>query len=427
MSNLAGALQRLSRGPEAEALYRGALQIDPAHGPALRNFAVLSRDSSDWRQARALYARAAELGGGLELTLQAHLALAPIAASATEIPAQRAAYKQGLDALGDAPQAFAYSGEPLNLQWFNLAYHGQDDRGLLECTAEVLMAKVSGLAYRSPALEAWRAPLCGDRRIRVAFCSELLHEHTVGRLYAGFIEHLDRQRFEVIIVHGPRARTDAFRAALDAMADQAVDLVADLREQRTQVEALGLDVLLFPDIGMSSATYFLAASRLAPVQAVSWGHPNTTGLPTLDYFISGDSVEAAGAEAHYGERLVRMRRLPCFYEPPQLPAPTTREALGLPECGALRMSADPVQVSSRLRRRPRRDRRRRPQRAHRPGGIAQRRLDGRAAPALGCRSADPAGTDMLPAADEPGRFSCASGPYRRAAGSLAFRQRQHAL
>ena len=37
---------------------------------------------------------------------------------------------------------------------------------------------------------------------------------------------------------------------------------------------------------MSPTTYFLAFSRLAPVQIASWGHTETTGIDTIDYFLS---------------------------------------------------------------------------------------------------------------------------------------------
>ena len=87
---------------------------------------------------------------------------------------------------------------------------------------------------------------------------------------------------------------------------------------------------------MSAFTYFLAFARLAPVQAVSWGHPDTTGLDTVDYFVSAVTIEPDEAETHYTERLVKLSRLPCFYQPAV--APTTIKAradLGLPEEGVL--------------------------------------------------------------------------------------------
>ena len=43
-----------------------------------------------------------------------------------------------------------------------------------------------------------------------------------------------------------------------------------------------LDVAVFPELGMSPRTWRLAMLRSAPVQAVGWGHPVTTGLPSID-------------------------------------------------------------------------------------------------------------------------------------------------
>ena len=45
----------------------------------------------------------------------------------------------------------------------------------------------------------------------------------------------------------------------------------------------------YTDIGMDPVTYSLAFSRLAPVQCVTWGHPVTTGIETIDYFLSSES------------------------------------------------------------------------------------------------------------------------------------------
>ena len=66
----------------------------------------------------------------------------------------------------------------------------------------------------------------------------------------------------------------AFRHAITAL-----QLIGDLK----------LHVLLFMDIGMDSHTYYLAFSRLAPVQAVTHGHPCTTDIPTLDYFVRSNA------------------------------------------------------------------------------------------------------------------------------------------
>lgn len=46
--------------------------------------------------------------------------------------------------------------------------------------------------------------------------------------------------------------------------------------------------------------------RQSSLQAVGWGHPITTGLPTIDLFFSGELLERADADGDYRERLVRL-------------------------------------------------------------------------------------------------------------------------
>ena len=77
------------------------------------------------------------------------------------------------------------------------------------------------------------------------------------------------------------------------------------RAKRT-ILRLDLDVLLYLDLTMSSFAHRLAMSRLAPVQAVSHGHPVTSGIPrgTMDYYISWAAAELPTAQEHYTEELM---------------------------------------------------------------------------------------------------------------------------
>jgi predicted O-linked N-acetylglucosamine transferase (SPINDLY family) len=85
-------------------------------------------------------------------------------------------------------------------------------------------------------------------------------------------------------------------------------------------------ILIYPEIGMDRGSAWLAAQRLAPIQCVSWGHPNTTGYPTLDYFLSSALMEPPDGQLHYTERLVRLPNLSIYYEPPELPPLTVDRA-----------------------------------------------------------------------------------------------------
>ena len=57
---------------------------------------------------------------------------------------------------------------------------------------------------------------------------------------------------------------------------------------------------------MDPATCAPAALRLAPLQVAGWGHPVTTGLTSIDLFVSGELLEGMGAERHYREKLIRL-------------------------------------------------------------------------------------------------------------------------
>ena len=203
----------------------------------------------------------------------------------------------------------------------------------MEALAALLAEKAPGLRVTAGHLAGWRPPTGG--RIKVAFVSMLLSDHTIGQLYQGMIAGLDRGRFEVVVAHLPRSVRDPVRAQISASADLAIDLPPGVAAQRQRLEAERLDVVFYPDVGMSPESYLLAQARLAPVQAVSWGHPDTTGLPSLDYFVSGDAIEPEGAETAYTERLIRLPRLPCVYRPLGEAEILSREALGLPAAGAL--------------------------------------------------------------------------------------------
>jgi predicted O-linked N-acetylglucosamine transferase (SPINDLY family) len=69
---------------------------------------------------------------------------------------------------------------------------------------------------------------------------------------------------------------------------------------------------------------------MAPIQCVTWGHPDTTGSPVMDYFVSSQLAEPDEADGHYSERLVRLPNLGVYYTRPALSGPArSREFFGL--------------------------------------------------------------------------------------------------
>jgi predicted O-linked N-acetylglucosamine transferase (SPINDLY family) len=99
---------------------------------------------------------------------------------------------------------------------------------------------------------------------------------------------------------------------------------------RQAVVAVAPHVLLYPEVGIDPMAGRLAAQRLAPVQCVAWGHPVTTGMPAVDYFLSSALMEPPEGDTQYTERLVRLPDLGLCYTPDALPSlRLSRAALGL--------------------------------------------------------------------------------------------------
>jgi predicted O-linked N-acetylglucosamine transferase (SPINDLY family) len=81
---------------------------------------------------------------------------------------------------------------------------------------------------------------------------------------------------------------------------------------------------------MDPTTLKLASLMLAPVQCASWGHPDTSGLPSIDYFLSSELIEPPDGDTHYSERLIRLPNLSVYYTPPEMThVELSREVLGL--------------------------------------------------------------------------------------------------
>ncbi len=89
-----------------------------------------------------------------------------------------------------------------------------------------------------------------------------------------------------------------------------------LEEACQDIRGDQLHVLVFWDVGIDPVMTQLAALRLGAIQCAAWDQPVTTGLPTVDYFLSGDLAEPREARDHYSEALVRLPGTgTCFAKP----------------------------------------------------------------------------------------------------------------
>ena len=331
--NLGTVLQSLQQLDEAIACYQDLLKNEPTYAEA-HNFlgtVYLTRGNTD--QAIECYKKASEIRPkNFKYALDYQLALPVILEKETDIIDWRERYRSGLEGLNNGFSKVTSPIEGLNSHFFHLAYHAKDNRLINERRGQVFRRLFEGLNATAPNVSSWKHSDLETRRIKVGFISNFLSQHTIGKLNAGYIQQLDRCRFEVILIHTPQSRCDDYRRNLDQMADKVISLPFEYENQIEIISQESLDFLFFPDIGMEPTSYFLAFARLAPIQAASWGHPDTTGLKTIDYFISAKHIEPENADQYYTETLIRLNRLPMFYlKPDKNTLLPTRDDFGLPE------------------------------------------------------------------------------------------------
>lgn len=214
---------------------------------------------------------------------------------------------------------------------FYLTYHGKNNRVVNKKLSQLyrrLFPKANYVAPSMPDLKRLQQP---GSKIRLGFVSKNFANHTIGRLTLGLLAKLDRNRFEVNAYTFPQ-REDDFRKRFIESTDHFEILPPDPDDASQVLTAQQPDILFYPDIGMDPITYHMAHHRISPIQCVTWGHPVTTGISTMDYYMSNEDMDSAESQEHYTEKLEVLKHPFFYYERPGLLSEqVSKELLGLPE------------------------------------------------------------------------------------------------
>ncbi|WP_407051213.1 hypothetical protein [Methyloraptor flagellatus] len=252
------------------------------------------------------------------LMTKAMAGLAIVHASEDEIDERRRRYHDAIAAVADAVTAapeteLAAAASIVGVaKPFFLAYQGYEDRALQAVYGGV----IARLIEASGVNRGWTPPAAPEpgEKIRIGFATLYAYTHSVLKLFLGWLETIDRSRFEISLFHFGTAQdglTERAIAAVDhyhSAQKSAAEWVATIREAAPHV-------MVYLELGMDQTAIQVAATRLAPVQCMTWGHPETSGLPDMDYFLSSDLMEPADGEKHYTERLIRLPNLSVAYSP----------------------------------------------------------------------------------------------------------------
>jgi len=330
----AGALRKLNRHAEALRSLERVLELDPAHVPAWCARGMVLHEMGDFVDAAAAYRQALVLDPNcVQARTRLLASLIPSVprsqeqsmSARTAFAAELAHWENGLgrrdldieDALTIARQQFFY-----------LSYEEESNRALLERYRGAAADMLERLDWFPRFTPAMAAP---STRVKLGFVSAQVFDHSVfTAILQGWLHCLDRSRFEIHLF-SVGLNQDALTHAVRTSVDHFETGPRPTTEWARSIGERGLDALIYPEIGMNETTLVLASLRLARRQFAAWGHPETSGLPTIDYYLSAELFEPPDAQDHYTEHLVRLPNLGVHCRPYAMtPTPVDFTALGIP-------------------------------------------------------------------------------------------------
>ena len=270
----------------------------------------------------------------LSFQFDARLLLPMVYADRADLALRRNRYDAGLGELESMLPAMQqdsariYTLERTN---FLLAYQGENDLQLQRRYANILGAMI---AAADPDLRALPQRATGQRKIRVGFVGKWFFSCTAGNYFERWITRLDASRFERFVYYTGQAN-DEVTARIGAAAEHFTRLQSDARSNALTIRADELDILIHPEVGMSTGSYLLSSFRLAPIQCAAWGHPVTTGNSAIDVYFSCAQMEPEDYQAHYSERVLLLDGIGVDYAMPPADEPGIRSDFGLPATGRL--------------------------------------------------------------------------------------------
>ena len=357
LNNLGCLSRDLGADEQAVAVFNRSIEIDPTYTPAYINLGNFYKDCNDFEHAYAAYQKAISLEPenqdalvcmgsllkkegrfqeGVDFLKRAvaacpdisrawwyyHLALPILYETESEIDHFRERFSKGLAILTDSvtletpgqrKRALEGIGSITN---FYLQYQGRDDLELQKRYGR-FVHRVMAANFPQWVVSRPMPPHEKGTRIKIGYLSSFMRSHTVGHFLMGWLENHDRMNFEVHCYHIGRL-TDSLTESFKHQCDRFYHIAGNIEAVARQILDDELHILIYTDIGMFAPATQLAGLRLAPIQCKGWGHPVTTGLPTIDYYLSSDLMEAEDAATHYSETLVRLPNLALALNAPQL-------------------------------------------------------------------------------------------------------------
>ena len=244
---------------------------------------------------------------------------------------------------------------------YNLTYHNCNnafilyEHGRLYSRMLNKLYKNHGGIYRLPK----NLPIKNSNsRKKIGFVSQYLFQHSVGKVSVGIIEQLyKRNEFEIhIFANIPR--NDPYSQILVGNCHKYHQFSKEGQLDWIQkIQSENIDILIFLDPIMDITMYILACFRIVPIQIATSGHPESSGLLSIDYFVSSRVFEKCN-DVNYVEELVLFDSLNMYYYSPnkflnfniydmlkQCNKSTIRQFFNFPDCHIYAISCPCLKIS----------------------------------------------------------------------------------
>jgi protein O-GlcNAc transferase len=333
---LASFLVQLQQLESAIDVFREGLATCDAHEELYRAAVFTIADANRTDEALLLLDRAKKLFPDVwHFHLWEALMLRVLYDTEEEMRHYRARFLAGLEmsvrnmSLGnseDCRRARDAVGKHLN---FYLGYQGGDDR-LPQQQYGRFLHRILSANYPQwvQARPMQRVPPGG--RIRVGYISAHFRNHSITKLFTGWLQERNRDDFEVFTYHNG-GTVDRVTEHVRTISDHFCHIPGKFEEMCQKIVADNLHVVVFLDVRHRRMA-MMSSLRLAPVQCAAWAHPITSGSPMIDYFLSSDMMEPDNGQDHYCERLIRLPGIGVYFPKPVIPRPLlvkTRRDFGI--------------------------------------------------------------------------------------------------
>jgi protein O-GlcNAc transferase len=189
---------------------------------------------------------------------------------------------------------------------FYLAYQNGHNKKIFEIYGDICSEVMKEWQYKN---RVNSISIIENKKIKLGIVGAHFKSHSVWHaITKGLITKLNKTIFSIVIFD-LGINSDSETSIAKSNADKYYNDQGELNEWYKCIVESSCDVLIYPEIGMHQLTYQLACLRISDIQLCFWGHPETTGLKTIDYYISAELFETNGSSNNYVEQLIKLPNL----------------------------------------------------------------------------------------------------------------------